>query len=49
MPSLRAIFARIERVGEVKRMRGPLTIEVVELDLLDGAKGDVFDRSPPPY
>jgi hypothetical protein len=49
IPSLRASFDKIERVGEVRRMRGPLTIEVVELDLLDGAKGDVFDRTPPPY
>jgi hypothetical protein len=49
IPSLQASFAKIERVGEVRRMRGPLTIEVVELDLLDGAKGDVFDRTPPPY
>jgi hypothetical protein len=48
-PSLLASFAKIERVGEVRRMRGPLTIEVVELDVLDGAKGDVFDRTPPPY
>jgi hypothetical protein len=47
--SLQSSFARIERVGEVRRLRGPLTIEVVELDVLDGAKGDVFDRTPPPY
>lgn len=49
IPSLRASFATIERVGEVRRMRGPLTVEVVALDVLDGAKGDVFDRTPPPY
>jgi hypothetical protein len=47
--SLQSSFARIERVGEVRRMRGPLTIEVVALDVLDGAKADVFDRTPPPY
>ena len=29
-------------------MRGPLTIETYGLDLLDGAKRDVLDRSPPP-
>ena len=28
--------------------RGPLTIEMYALNLLDGAKGDVLDRSPPP-
>lgn len=41
-------FARIERVGEVTRKRGPLVIETYVLDLLEGPKGDVFDRSPPP-
>jgi hypothetical protein len=49
LPSVQASFERIERVGVVQRKRGPLLIEEVELDLLDGAKGDVFDRSPPPY
>ncbi len=29
-------------------MRGPLMIETYALDLLDGAKGDVLDHSPPP-
>ena len=33
--------------GKVKRKRGPLVIETYLLDLLDGPKGDVFDRSPP--
>ena len=41
-------FARIERVAELQRKRGPLTIETYALDLLEGAKGDVLDRSPPP-
>ena len=41
-------FARIERVGDLTRKRGPLVIEPVEVDLLEGAKGDVLDRSPPP-
>ena len=27
---------------------GPLVIETYSLDLLDGAQGDVLDRSPPP-
>ena len=41
-------FARVERVAELERMRGPLTIETYGLDLLEGAKGEVLDRSPPP-
>jgi 4-amino-4-deoxy-L-arabinose transferase-like glycosyltransferase len=47
-PYLNAAFARVEPVAELKRMRGPLTIETYALDLLDGAKGEVLDRSPPP-
>jgi 4-amino-4-deoxy-L-arabinose transferase-like glycosyltransferase len=47
-PYVKETFARIERVAELKRMRGPLTIETYALDLLDGAKRDVLDRSPPP-
>jgi hypothetical protein len=35
-------------VGDLKRMRGPLVVENVELNLLEGPKGDVLDRSPPP-
>ena len=40
--------APIEKVAEIPRKRGPLTIETYALDLLEGPKGDVFDRSPPP-
>lgn len=47
-PYLQGRFARVERVAELKRMRGPLTIETYALDLLEGPKGDVLDRSPPP-
>jgi 4-amino-4-deoxy-L-arabinose transferase-like glycosyltransferase len=47
-PYLNAAFARVEPVAELKRMRGPLTIETYALDLLDGAKGEVLDRSTPP-
>jgi hypothetical protein len=47
-PYLKDRFARVERVAELKRMRGPLTIETYALDLLDGANRDVLDRSPPP-
>lgn len=48
VPDLKERFARIEKVGELNRKRGPLIIETVELDVLEGAKGDVLDRSPPP-
>jgi hypothetical protein len=41
-------FSHIERVAEVPRKRGPLTIETYGLDLVDGARRDVLDRSPPP-
>jgi hypothetical protein len=47
-PFLKENFARVEKVGEVARKRGPLVIETYALDLLEGAKGNVFDRSPPP-
>jgi hypothetical protein len=48
VPELQASFASIEKVAGLKRMRGPLKIEDVEVDVLDGAKGDPLDRSPPP-
>jgi hypothetical protein len=41
-------FARVERVAELKRMRGPLTIETYGLDLLQDAKRPVLDNSLPP-
>ena len=47
-PYLQEAFARVEQVAELKRMRGPLTIETYALNLLEGAKGEVLDRSPPP-
>jgi dolichyl-phosphate-mannose-protein mannosyltransferase len=47
-PYLTQEFARVERVAELKRRRGPLTIEIYALDLLEGPKGSVLDRSPPP-
>jgi 4-amino-4-deoxy-L-arabinose transferase-like glycosyltransferase len=47
-PDLTDAFKRVERVAELKRMRGPLIIETYGLDLLDGANGEVLDRSPPP-
>jgi hypothetical protein len=48
LPYVKEMFARAERVAELKRMRGPLTIENYGLDLLEGAKGAVLDNSPPP-
>jgi len=47
-PYLKDRFARIERVGEVQRKRGPLVIETYALDLLEGSKFEVLDRRPPP-
>jgi hypothetical protein len=47
-PYVKDTFARAVRVAELKRMRGPLTIEIYGLDLLEGAKGAVLDNSPPP-
>jgi 4-amino-4-deoxy-L-arabinose transferase-like glycosyltransferase len=47
-PYLNNGFEHVEQVAELKRMRGPLTIETYTLDLLEGAKGSVLDRSPPP-
>jgi Dolichyl-phosphate-mannose-protein mannosyltransferase len=47
-PYVKQTFARAERVAELKRMRGPLTIEDYGLDLLEGAKGVVLDNSSPP-
>jgi 4-amino-4-deoxy-L-arabinose transferase-like glycosyltransferase len=48
LSSLNDMFAHVERVAEVKRKRGPLTIETYALDVLEEPKGEVFDRSPPP-
>jgi hypothetical protein len=47
-PYFKKVFARVERIAEFPRKRGPLTIETYALDLLEGAKGEVLDRSPPP-
>jgi len=47
-PYVTDTFATIKRVGEFKRMRGPLVIETYGLDLVDGAKQAVLDNSPPP-
>jgi 4-amino-4-deoxy-L-arabinose transferase-like glycosyltransferase len=47
-PLLNEIFSQVTRVAEVPRKRGPLVIETYGIDLLEGAKRDVLDRSPPP-
>ena len=47
-PFLNDSFARVTRVAELQRKRGPLVIETYGVDLLEGARGEVLDRSPPP-
>ena len=47
LPLYLKAFTGVERVAELKRKRGPLTIETYALDLFDGTKGEVLDRSPP--
>jgi 4-amino-4-deoxy-L-arabinose transferase-like glycosyltransferase len=47
-PAFESRFAHVERVAELTRKRGPLTIETYGIDLLEGAKGEVLDNSPPP-
>jgi Dolichyl-phosphate-mannose-protein mannosyltransferase len=47
-PYLQDAFKRIERVAELQRMRGPLTIETYALDLVQDPTGAVLDQTPPP-
>jgi hypothetical protein len=47
-PYLNETFAHVDQVAELPRKRGPLTIETYGLDVLEGPRGDVLDRSPPP-
>jgi hypothetical protein len=47
-PYLQDAFKQIERVAELQRMRGPLTIETYALDLLQNPTGPVLDQTPPP-
>ena len=47
-PYVTKTFAKIERVAEFKRMRGPLVIETYSLDLVEDARRPVLDNSPPP-
>ena len=46
--ALQKQYARFEKLTVLPRMRGPLVIESYELDLLEGARGEVLDNSPPP-
>ena len=45
---LRAAFTSVRSVGRVERKRGPLVVETLDVLLLDGATGDVFDKTPAP-
>jgi Dolichyl-phosphate-mannose-protein mannosyltransferase len=47
-PYLTDTFAKVERLAELKRTRGPLVIETYGIDLLEDAKRAVLDNSPPP-
>lgn len=46
-PYVADTFAKVERVGEFRRMRGPLVIETYALDLLEAPRRSVLDASPP--
>ena len=46
--SLKDAFARVDKVADVTRKRGPLLIETYALDVMERPIGEVFDRSPPP-
>jgi hypothetical protein len=45
---LKQAFARVDKVADVARKRGPLLIETYALDVMEQPMGEVFDRSPPP-
>ncbi|MCL2716076.1 MAG: glycosyltransferase family 39 protein [Alphaproteobacteria bacterium] len=47
-PFLEQGFERVTELARLPRKRGPLVIEIYAISLLEGAKGDVLDRSPPP-
>jgi len=47
-PELEANFDSVQKLAELSRKRGPLAIETYTILLLEGAKGEVLDRSPPP-
>jgi len=45
---LKSTFARVEKVADVPRKRGPLVIETYAVDVMERPTGDVFNRAPPP-
>ncbi|MCX7307531.1 MAG: glycosyltransferase family 39 protein [Afipia sp.] len=45
---LKQDFARIEKIGDLKRKRRGTVIESYEIDLAEGPTGDVLDHSPAP-
>jgi len=47
-PSQRASYSRIEKLAELPRKRSGVAIEIYAVDLLDGPRGEVLDRSPSP-
>jgi hypothetical protein len=47
-PALDDLFTQVTQVAQLQRKRGPLVVETYGIDLLEGARGDVLDRSPPP-
>jgi len=47
-PYFNDIFSQVTQVAQLRRKRGPLVIETYNIYLLEGGKGDVLDRSPPP-
>jgi len=44
----RDAYARTEKITDLTRKRSGVAVETYEVDLLDSAKGDALDRSPPP-
>ena len=46
--ALKDAFARVDKVAEVTRSRGPLLIETYALDVMERPTDGVFDRAPPP-
>jgi 4-amino-4-deoxy-L-arabinose transferase-like glycosyltransferase len=47
-PYVAETFSKVERIGEFRRMRGPLVIETYALDLLQSPTRSVLDNAPPP-
>lgn len=41
-------YVHAEKLAELPRKRSGVVVEIYQVDLLDGAKGDPIDHSPPP-